>query len=366
MMLPLLSIIIPCYNEIHSIQAILKKVDEVNIEPFEVIIVDDFSKDGTREYLQTHLNLQTTKLILQPFNQGKGAAIKVGIKVAIGRYVVIQDADLEYDPYDLVTMFHIMQQQSLNVLYGSRFLNEKNNDRGQTLNYMANRFLTRLSNFLNRQSITDMETCYKMFKREVIQSIEIKENRFGFEPEITAKISQLGHIIKEIPIQYYPRTKEEGKKINFKDGFRAIYVILKYFFIQPKLSVYHQLLLYFLVGIAAALTEWASFYASYELLSFQWFVSTLLAFIIATFINFILGKWFVFKQYRNMLIRYEMLKVYLISLIGLAINLLGMWILVDQLLNNAMISKIMMTGIVFLFNFMFRKIFIYKESTNNI
>lgn len=226
-----LSVIIPCYNEKDNIEIIVNKVLASPIKHKEIIVVDDMSKDGIREVLETKIKPIVSKVILHDVNQGKGAALRTGFKHATGDVVIIQDADLEYDPNEYPNVVEPIIKSECDVCYGSRFLAQKVNGRRaneKLSNHMANKFLTSLSNAFTRQRLTDMETCYKAFRREVIQLIDIEENRFGFEPEITSKISKKGIKIKEVPISYYPRTVTEGKKINIKDGFRAIYCIMKY------------------------------------------------------------------------------------------------------------------------------------------
>lgn len=221
-----LSIIIPCYNEENNILLLVNKVLESPIKNKEIIIVDDCSKDGTRKILEEQVKPFVSKIIYHEQNAGKGAALRTGFEAATGDVVIIQDADLEYDPMDYLRVVEPIFKGEAEVVYGSRFLNQRR--KGYLANRLANWGLTTFSNMFTHQKITDMETCYKAFKREVIQSVDIVENRFGFEPEITAKISKKKIKIKEVPISYYPRTNEEGKKIGFKDGFRALYVIWRY------------------------------------------------------------------------------------------------------------------------------------------
>lgn len=221
-----LSIIIPCYNELENIRSIVKRVRQSSIQDKEIIIVDDCSTDGTREILKNEIEPIVHKVIYHKKNKGKGGALKTGIKYATGDVVIIQDADMEYNPKEYPNIVNIIFENQADVVYGSRFL--RGGVKGYLRNYLANKFLTFLSNCKTGLKLTDMETCYKAFKREIIQSINIEEMRFGFEPEITAKIAKKGIKIKEVPIKYYPRKNSEGKKIGFKDGIRAIICIWKY------------------------------------------------------------------------------------------------------------------------------------------
>ena len=221
-----LSVVIPCYNEINNIEEVINKVRLSPVPDKEIIVVDDCSTDGTKEILEEKIRPLVSKIIYHKVNQGKGAALRTGFAQAEGDIVIIQDADLEYDPAEYPNLTAPILSGEADVVYGSRFLNGKT--KGYFSNRLANRFLTFLSNCFTHYRLTDMETCYKTFKREIIQSIKIEENRFGFEPEITAKLAHLGIRIKEIPIKYNPRSKEHGKKIGFKDGLRAIFCILKY------------------------------------------------------------------------------------------------------------------------------------------
>ena len=223
-----LSIVIPCYNEKASIRAIVDKVREAPVAHKEIIVVDDCSTDGTSDVLDTEIAPLVSKVIHQKQNGGKGAALHTGFAAATGDIVIIQDADMEYDPNEYARVIEPICNDEADVVYGSRFAETKRYDDAYKQNIAANLFLTRLSNLFTGLKLTDMETCYKAFRREIIQSIELKEKRFGFEPEITAKLASRKVRMAEVPISYFPRKVEEGKKINWKDGVRAIYCIVKY------------------------------------------------------------------------------------------------------------------------------------------
>ena len=223
-----LSVVIPCYNERETIEAIIDAVRAAPVAKKEIIVVDDFSTDGTREVLETAIRPKAAKLLYHEKNQGKGAALRTGIAAATGDIVIIQDADLEYDPQEYPLVLGPFLQEKADVVYGSRFMGGQAHRVVYYWHRLGNSFLTTLSNIFTNINLTDMETCYKAFKREVIQAITIEENRFGFEPEITAKLAKRRHVIYEVGISYYGRTYEEGKKIGWKDGFRAIWCILKY------------------------------------------------------------------------------------------------------------------------------------------
>jgi glycosyltransferase involved in cell wall biosynthesis len=193
-----------------------------------VIIVDDYSTDGTRDYLQTLAGRDEIKIVFHDFNRGKGAALRTGFAHTSGDIVIIQDADLEYDPDEYSKLLKPILNGKADVVYGSRFAGGESHRVLYFWHSLGNRFLTFLSNMFTNLNLTDMEVCYKVFKRDILDEIELKEDRFGFEPEFTAKIARLNCIIYEVGISYYGRTYEEGKKIGWKDGTRAIYVILKY------------------------------------------------------------------------------------------------------------------------------------------
>ena len=223
-----LSIIIPCYNEVSSIEQVVQSVIDVTGGDGEIIIVDDGSTDGTRELLEKNIDGKLARVIYQNINQGKGAALRTGFAAATKDIVIVQDADFEYDPRDYPIMIEPILNDQADIVYGSRF---KGNRPHRVLYYwhrVGNGLLTLMSNVFTNLNLTDMETGYKAFRREVIQSIAIEENRFGFEPEITAKIAQGQYRIYEVGIGYFGRTYVEGKKIGWKDGIWAIWCILKY------------------------------------------------------------------------------------------------------------------------------------------
>ena len=242
---PKVSVVIPVYNEKVTIQEILRRVVDTEVRK-EVIIVDDCSTDGTRQILEAlaarqangetevfaqdredSLSLKDLRFLFQPVNQGKGAALRRGFKEATGEIVLVQDADLEYDPRDYEKLLEPIVDGRADVVYGSRFLGGPQRVH-YFWHYVANRLLTLLSDIFTNLKLTDMETCYKVFRREVLRGIELKSNRFGFEPEITAKIAKRDWRIYEVPISYAGRTYEEGKKITWKDGVQALWCIVRY------------------------------------------------------------------------------------------------------------------------------------------
>ena len=223
-----LSVIIPCYNERDTIEKIVSAVKGVSLPEIEMIVVDDFSGDGTRQILKEKVEPQVERVIYHSENRGKGAALRSGFQVATGDVVIVQDADLEYDPQEYMKLLDPILNRAADVVYGSRFMGGAPHRVVYFWHMVGNKFLTTLSNMFTNLNLTDMETCYKVFRREVLQSMTIEEDRFGFEPEITAKIAHRGLIIYEVGISYYGRTYAEGKKIGWRDGIRAIYAILKY------------------------------------------------------------------------------------------------------------------------------------------
>ena len=233
--MPVLSIVMPAYNEAATIHLILDKVRDCRLPDWwtkELIVVNDCSKDGTEAAIERYASVNPSLPLTyrkQEVNKGKGAALHTGIAMAAGDYVIIQDADLEYDPNEYVALLQPVIDGHADVVYGSRFMGGNAHRILFFWHSLGNAFLTFLSNMFTNLNLTDMETCYKLFRRDLIQSLNLRENRFGFEPEVTAKIARVPKIrIYEVGISYYGRTFEEGKKIGWKDGVRAIYCILKY------------------------------------------------------------------------------------------------------------------------------------------
>lgn len=225
-----LSIVVPVYNEDKTLEMIIRKVKEVDIGDVEkeIIVIDDGSSDESIKILKERIEPLVDKVIYKEKNMGKGAAVRTGFENVTGDIVIIQDADLEYDPQEYKRLLQPILDGKADVVYGSRFMSGRPHRVHMFWHQIGNNFLTTLSNMFTNLNLTDMETCYKLFKKEIIDSINIEENRFGIEPELTAKVARLNCRIYEVGIFYYGRNYEEGKKINWKDGFRAICVILKY------------------------------------------------------------------------------------------------------------------------------------------
>jgi glycosyltransferase involved in cell wall biosynthesis len=223
-----LSIVIPCFNERNTIAQIVQNVRSAPLENFEIIVVDDGSTDGTADILRENLTGLVERIIYQPRNSGKGAALRAGFAAATGDIIVVQDADLEYDPNDYVSLLEPIISGNADAVYGSRFMGGRPHRVLYFWHMIGNKFLTLLSNMFTNLNLTDVETGYKAFRADLLKRLDLRENGFGFEPEVTAKLARTHCRIYEVGVSYNGRTYIEGKKVNWKDGFRAIYAIVRY------------------------------------------------------------------------------------------------------------------------------------------
>lgn len=355
-----LSIVIPCYNEDKTLNECVNRVLEIANEnlSLEIIIVDDCSNDSS--YLiakDLERNHPEVKVLRHEKNSGKGAALRSGFKAAIGDYVAVQDADLEYDPNDLKRLIVPLLEDKADVVLGSRFLSTEAHRVLYFWHYLGNRFLTFLSNMFTDLNLTDMETCYKVFRRNVIQSIDIKENRFGFEPEIVAKIAQMRLRIYEMGISYYGRTYAEGKKIGVKDGFRALYCIFRYNAHKAPLPI--QFLIYFMIGSVAAIVNFFIFQLFYSI-GFIIEIAAPLAFTIAAFVNYILCITILFRHQARWNANIEIIAYIFVVFIAGLLD----YIITKSLFNLGIepgISKLFATCSVFLINLLGRRFLVFPE-----
>ena len=361
--MPTLSLIVPCYNEERTLVACVERVLNIKQQgiDLEVIIVDDCSKDKSRE-IAARLAEQFTevRLLTHQHNRGKGAAIRTGLLEAKGEFVGIQDADLEYDPMQYSSLLQVMRDEEADVVYGSRYLRPS---KARRVLYFwhtwMNKTLTLISNMFTNLDLTDMETCYKLFRREIIQTIAptLKEDRFGFEPEITAKVALAGVRVYECAINYNPRSYEEGKKINWKDGVHALYCILHYSAHRAPLPM--QILLYFFIGLAAALVNIGGF-TSLLAAGMDTGAAIALAFVLAAAVNYLLCIAILFRHKAFWSTTGELL-AYLATVIVMG--------LVDYSLTKGLLAlgvtpfwaKSWATLVGFVGNFIFRRSVVFRE-----
>jgi dolichol-phosphate mannosyltransferase len=356
-----LSIVIPCYNEERTLEACVASVLAIKDETLdlEIIIVDDCSKDASNAVARRIVESTPGIVLLQhTHNQGKGAALRTGIKGATGDFVAIQDADREYDPRDLKRLLVPLRQGDADVVLGSRFLSSGYHRVLYYWHSLGNRFLTTLSNMLTDLNLTDMETCYKVFRREIIQSIPIEENRFGFEPEIVAKIAQRGLRIYEMGISYRGRTYAEGKKIGMRDGWRALYCILKYNL--PKVPIAIQFLFYTVIGGFSALVNLALFLGAVRA-GLAIMPAALGAFFTAAAVNYYLSVKLIFRHKAKWSTAAEIL------IFGVVVGVVG---LIDMGLTRFFVStlgyapwvaKCLATVIGLFLNFVGRRVIVFPE-----
>jgi glycosyltransferase involved in cell wall biosynthesis len=356
-----LSIVIPCYNEEKTIKECVERVFKISDANLllELIIVDDHSTDNSysiaRELKKKHPTI--IKIIRHKQNSGKGAALRSGFKMATGDFVAVQDADLEYDPNDLKRLIVPLIEDKADVVLGSRFLSTSAHRVLYFWHSLGNRLLTFLSNMFTDLNLTDMETCYKVFRRDIIQRIDIKEDRFGFEPEIVAKLAQMRLRIYEMGISYYGRTYAEGKKIGIKDGLRALYCIFRYN--AHKAPIPTQIFLYLIIG---------GFSAFVNLVLFLIFISSgigvtmsaPIAFIAAAFINYLLCIAVLFRHKAKWSFKIEIL-IYIIIVAVAGLMDLGITVFFISLKTSPGIAKIIATVSIFILNFTGRRFIVFPE-----
>lgn len=355
-----LSLVIACYNEEKTLKRCVEKVLEISDEflSLEIIIVDDCSSDRSLAIAQQLARLnRNIKVLNHCRNSGKGAALRTGFQQATGDYVAIQDADLEYDPHDLKKLLIPLQQGKADVVLGSRFLTTEAHRVFHFWHALGNRFLTLLSNMFTDLNLTDMETCYKVFRREVITAIKLEENRFGFEPEIVAKIAQQRLRIYEMGISYYGRSYGEGKKIGYKDGIRAIYCILKYNLHRAPLAI--QFLFYTIIGGLAALANLAFFLAFYHA-GFGVNISAPLAFTAAALINYLLCVKLVFRHKARW---NSAIEIIMFALVVISVGTYDWWLtrFMINLGSAPAIAKIIATASGLILNYLGRRFLVFPE-----
>ena len=358
-----LSVLVPCYNEEKTLKECINRVREISDDhlSIEIIIVDDCSTDNSYSIArELESQCPEIKVFQHQHNSGKGAALRTGIKYASGDFVAVQDADLEYDPHDLKRLLKPLVEGKADVILGSRFLSTGVHRVLYFWHSIGNRFLTLFSNMFTDLNLTDMETCYKVFRKDVIQAIDIQENRFGFEPEIVAKVAHMRLRIYEMGISYYGRTYAEGKKIGVKDGFRALYCIFRYNAHRAPLPM--QLLLYLHIGAAAAVVNLSVFYF-FICAQTQIIVAAPAAFLIAAAANYVLCIKILFRHEARWNSKVEIL-VYLMVVSFACLLDLAITKFFISINLSAVVSKLFATIIVFMVNFLGRRFIVFPEPTS--
>jgi glycosyltransferase involved in cell wall biosynthesis len=355
-----LSVVIPCYNEELTLRTCVENVLAIADDglELELIIVDDASTDRSRAVAE-HLRAEHPQvtLLAHDRNRGKGAALRTGFQRASGDFVAVQDADLEYRPRDLKNLLVPLVNGEADVVLGSRFLSTGAHRVLYFWHYVGNRLLTLLSNMFTDLNLTDMETCYKVFRREIIQAIEIRENRFGFEPEIVAKVAHMRLRVFEMGISYYGRTYAEGKKIGVRDGIRALYCIIRYNAHKAPLPV--QFVLYLFIGGASALVNLAAFLTALNG-GLGIVPSASLAFIIAAAVNYFLCIALLFRHKARWSSLNE-IAIFIITILMIGIIDISMTRILYELGNSAQTSKIIATMMGLCFNFLGRRYLVFYE-----
>lgn len=354
------SVVVPCFNEERTLEQCVERVLSISDEglDLEIIVVDDASTDRSVEVAKRlEAKHREIKVLLQERNQGKGAALRTGFNEATGDFVAVQDADLEYDPQDLKRLLSPLMKGEADVVFGSRFLSGGAHRVLYFWHSLGNRFLTLISNMFTDLNLTDMETCYKVFRREVIQCLDIRENRFGFEPEIVAKVAGMRLRVYEMGISYYGRTYEEGKKVSAKDGFRALYCIFRYNAHRAPLPV--QFLFYLFIGGTAAVFNLVVFLG---LLSVGVSVSIAapVAFILAAVLNYVLCILLVFRHKARWSTSGELLVYWLVVGFVCLLDLSATHSLLSSGASPAA-SKMMASIIGLVFNFLGRRYVVFPE-----
>jgi glycosyltransferase involved in cell wall biosynthesis len=357
-----LSVVVPCYNEEATLQTCIKKVLQLRDRglSLEIVIVDDASTDNSGEIArQLAESTPEIRIFHHAHNQGKGAALRTGFSQVSGDFVVVQDADLEYNPEEIIELLDPLLDGRADVVYGSRFLGGRPHRVLYFWHYLGNNFLTFLSNMFTDLNLTDMETCYKVFRREVIQDITIEENRFGFEPEITAKLAQKKLSIYEMGISYNGRTYQEGKKIGWRDGFRALYCVVRYN--APALPLPMQFLVYLFIGGTAALVNLLLFLLLFGA-GTSMASAAIIAFFVAAGVNYLLCIGLLFKRQSRWTSSAE-IAVYVLLVAAIAIVDMQTTQALYAANTPAWLAKIIASAVALILNFLGRRHLVFSQKS---